>query len=121
MAEATLDSNHQRLTLIWNCLAPLSPDETIFVHVFDAQGQLVAQADGAPLHELFPLSECRPGEQIRDVRYVTLPSEPYTVKVGVYNRATGQRLNASDMNGRAIPDDAATIPGEPRPEKARTL
>ena len=85
------------LTLIWNCLAPLSPDETIFVHVFDAQGQLVAQADGAPLHELFPLSECQPGEQIRDVRSLTLPTGTFTIKVGVYNRATQQRLSGQLM------------------------
>jgi hypothetical protein len=121
LAEATLDSHQQRLTLIWNCLAPLSSDETIFVHVFDTGSRLAAQADGDPLRELFPLSECQPGEQIRDVRFVALPAEPYTVKVGVYNRATSQRLNASDMNGRAIPDDAVTIPGELHPGKAHAL
>ncbi len=121
LTAATLDTDQQRLTLIWNCLAPLSPDETIFVHVLDASGQLVAQADGSPLHELFPLSECQPGEQIRDVRSVTLPSEPYTVKVGVYNRATNQRLNANDRNGQALPDDAVIIAGESLPGKAPAL
>jgi hypothetical protein len=29
LSEATLDTDHQRLTLIWNCLALLHPDETI--------------------------------------------------------------------------------------------
>ena len=78
LAEAALDADNQRLTLIWNCLAPLSPDETIFVHVFDANGQLVTQADGAPLHELFPLSECQPGERIRDIRTLALPNGAFT-------------------------------------------
>ncbi len=109
LAEATLDSSNQRLTLEWNCLAPLSADETIFVHVFDANGQLVAQADGAPLHELFPLSECRPGEQIRDIRTVALPAGTPTIKTGVYNRVTGQRLAAVDQEGQPIPDDAVSV------------
>lgn len=109
LAEAALDSDHQRLTLIWNCLAPLSADETIFVHVFDAQGQLTAQADGAPLRELFPFSECQPGEQIRDVRDVTLPDGTFIVKTGVYNRVTQQRLAASDHNRQPLPDNTANI------------
>jgi hypothetical protein len=110
LAEATLDSDHQRLTLIWNCLAPLSADETIFVHVFDAQGQLVTQADGAPLRELFPLSECQPGEQIRDVRHLAIDaSRPYAIKAGLYNRATGQRLQALDDQGQSITDNAVSI------------
>ncbi len=109
LAEATLDSGQQRLTLIWNCLAPLSPDETIFVHVFDASGQLMAQADGAPLHDLFPLSECHPGEQIRDIRTVALPAGTPAIKTGVYNRATGQRLAAVDQEGQPIPDNAVSV------------
>jgi hypothetical protein len=109
LVEAALDGDHHRLTLIWNCLAPLKSDETIFVHVFDAQRQLIAQADGAPLRELFPLNECQPGEQIRDLRDVTLPGGTYTIRTGVYNRATQQRLTATDNNGQPLSDNAITI------------
>ena len=109
LAEAAFDADRQRLTLIWNCLAPLSTDETIFVHVFDANGQLVAQADGAPLRDLFPLSECRSGEQIRDIRSVSLLDGASTVKVGVYNRVTQQRLAAVGANGNELADEAVII------------
>jgi hypothetical protein len=109
LAEATLDRSTARLTSIWNCLASLNSDETIFVHVFDANGQLIAQADGDPLHELLPLAECRPGEQIHDVRYLSLPIGTFTIKTGVYNRATQQRLTATDSNGLSFPDNAVTI------------
>jgi hypothetical protein len=109
LATATIDSEHQHLTLIWNCLVTLSPDETIFVHVFDANDQLVMQADGAPLRELFPLSECRPGEQIRDIRSIALPVGAATIKIGVYNRATQQRLAAVDHTDQPLPDNAITI------------
>jgi hypothetical protein len=77
--------------------------------VFDANGQLVAQADGAPLHDLFPLSECRSGEQIRDIRSVTPLYGTSTVKVGVYNRVTQQRLAAVDANGNELADEAVII------------
>ena len=109
LAEAAFDADRQRLTLIWNCLAPLSTDETIFVHVFDANGQLVAQADGAPLRDLFPLSECRSGEQICDIRSVTPLDGASTVKVGVYNRVTQQRLAAVGANGNELADEAVII------------
>jgi hypothetical protein len=109
LAEAAFEADRQRLTLIWNCLAPLSTDETIFVHVFDANGQLVAQADGAPLRDLFPLSECRSGEQIRDIRSVTPLDGASTVKVGVYNRVTQQRLAAVGANGNELADEAVII------------
>jgi len=114
LAATTLDADNHHLTLIWNCLAPLSPDETIFVHVFDAQGQLVTQADGAPLHELFPLSECRPGEQIRDIRALALPAGTATIKTGVYNRVTQQRLAAVDANGQPIPENAVIVDSRPQ-------
>ena len=107
LSAATLTG--QQLNLIWNCLAPLSADETIFVHVFDANGQLVAQADGSPLRELFPLSECQPGEQIHDVRILTLPTGAFTIKTGVYNRATQQRWQAIDAAGNSLPDNAIII------------
>jgi len=113
LAKAALDADHQRLTLTWICLAPLSADETIFVHMFDAQGQLVAQVDGAPLHELFPLSECHSGEQIHDVRDLTLPTGTFAIKTGVYNRATQKRLEAVEANGQPIPDNAVIIDSRP--------
>jgi hypothetical protein len=110
LSDAAIDSASHRLTLIWNCLAPLSSDETIFVHVLDTNGQPIAQADGSPLHELFPLSECQPGEQIRDVRFIPPLNETLTVKTGVYNRATQERLKATDSSGQPLADNAFTLP-----------
>lgn len=109
LSEAAFDAGKQTLKLIWKCLAPLSPDETIFLHVLDASGQLIAQADGAPLHGLFPLNECQPGEQIRDVRLITPLAGTLAVKTGVYNRVTQQRLTALDNSGQPFPDNAVSI------------
>ncbi len=93
-----------------NCIGPFSPDETIFAHLVDLQGQLVAQADGDPLKGLFPLAECQPGEQIREFRLFRSPTMMgNSFKIGVYNRATEQRLNAVDAGGQPIPDNAVTF------------
>jgi hypothetical protein len=87
----------------------IDPQATVFVHALDSKGQLAAQGDGNPMRNLFPLSECKPGEQIRDVRYIALPSGTFTIKVGVYHQGTQARLKAIDNNNQPIPDNAATI------------
>jgi len=104
------DSDEMLIALTWQCLGRFEPDETIFVHGLDERGQLALQADGDPLRGLFPLTECRPGEHIRDVRF--LPSsarEKVTINTGLYNRLTGERLPAFDAAGSPLPGNAVTI------------
>jgi hypothetical protein len=109
-SEIALEDDQLRMTLVWHCLGAFDAQETIFVHALDESGQPIGQADGDPLRGLFPLSECQVGEQIRDVRSLSPTSaNRYTVKVGVYNRQTGERLNAVGSNGEPLSDRAATI------------
>ena len=111
LVSASTDSKADRvvLTLTWDCLGEFDPQETIFIHALDASGRLAAQADGDPLQNLYPLSQCQPGEQIVDIHYLTLPTGAYTLKVGVYNRSTNERLAAIDAEGNSIADSAFTI------------
>jgi hypothetical protein len=112
LAGALFEANpvELKLTLTWDCLGTFDTQETIFVHLIDGTGRLAAQADGDPLRGLFPLSECRAGERIRDIRFVPLDTpHRYTLKVGMYNRLSGERLPAVDANGQPIPDQAVTI------------
>jgi len=97
------------LTLTWDCIGQFDPQETIFLHALDANGQLAAQADGDLLHGLYPLTQCQPGEHVVDVRYLALPSRTVTLKIGVYNRATNERLAAIDAAGHSIGDNAYSI------------
>ena len=108
-AETTADGDGLKVMSAWDCLGTFDAQDTIFVHALNASGQLAAQADGDPLRGLFPLPECRPGEQIRDVRFIALPPGAYAIRVGIYNRVSGERLTAVDANGQALPDEAATI------------
>jgi hypothetical protein len=97
---------HWTVTLVW--LAPGPVEAEIFVHVRDANGQLVAQADGPALEGLVPPWVWEMDDRIYDVRHLP-PLEgpaPYTVQVGMYDAAG--RHPAFLMDGRC-PDDAATV------------
>jgi len=87
------------LTLLWRSLSPVAENYQVFVHLLDEQGAKIAQADGQPVQWLRPTSTWQAGEQIVD-RYGLLlpdllPAGQYTVAVGLYHPATGQRLPVS--------------------------
>lgn len=87
------------LTLLWRSLAEVNENYQVFVHLLDEQGTKIAQADGQPVQWLRPTSTWEVGEQIVD-RYGLLlpdllPAGQYTIAVGLYHPATGQRLPVS--------------------------
>ena len=93
-----VDNQSLRLTLYWQSLAPVSADYDVFVHVLDANGELVAQVDQQPLQGLAATHLWQPGDVVRDPYQLTLPPEQsadaYTIQVGMYLRQTGERLSA---------------------------
>lgn len=96
-----------QIALEWAAAGPA--EATVFVHVTDQNGALVAQADGAALGGLFPLQLWQRGDRVRDLRYVTVPADgigPYTVQVGLYDDAG--RLPAL-VKGERAPDDAPIV------------
>lgn len=106
---ATLESRPDgtwALTLTWWAAGPV--EAQVFVHVIDATGALVAQADGAALGGMVPLAGWQAGDRLRDVRTLTLPpaAAPYTVRVGLYNAAG--RLPAFQQ-GQRCPEDAVLV------------
>ncbi len=85
------------ITLYWQALAPISLDYTIFIHLVDADGQLVAQHDDAPFWEVaIPTSTWQPGQTVLDQHHLTLPDDlppgEYQLRVGVYYWQTLERL-----------------------------
>jgi hypothetical protein len=97
------DWQEGRITLYWQALASLNADYTTFVHVLDAQGGLVAQADGQPQAGAYPTSVWSVGEFVPDEKEVPWPvagKQPLRVVVGIYVLETGERLlpaNAADV------------------------
>ena len=90
-------------------LQPLRAPYTVFVHLYDPQGRLIAQADGFPLGGLYPFSQWRKGEVYIDYREISSsPQEALrcTLAVGLYRTDNGSRAPAEDAQGLPLPDQA---------------
>jgi len=103
-----------RMTLQWAAEAVPAADYTVFAHLVDASGRLVAQADGPPRGGDYPTRVWLPGDRVPDQRVIQVPSDAppgeYHLLVGMYRLETGQRLPAYDTDGRHWPDDAVRLP-----------
>jgi len=102
-----------RIALYWHALRPVRDNLMVFVHVFDPDGALVTQTDAIPVYWTYPTTAWQPGDYVRDVHVVpldtTLPRGDYSIAVGIYNAATGERLALRDAQGATAPDDAAAL------------
>ena len=86
------------LELQWSTKAQLPTDYTVFVHVIDQNGQLVAQSDLQPGGGYAPTSGWPIGQPITDRHGVVLPSAlapgDYSIVSGLYG-PDGARLKSS--------------------------
>ncbi|MHB1417724.1 MAG: hypothetical protein ACYC1C_20950, partial [Chloroflexota bacterium] len=105
VAEAQRAGSEVEVALFWQAQAPIPIDYTVFAHVYDAAGELVAQSDGWPADGNYPTSSWLVGESIADRHRITLPADlppgTYTVKVGLYDLKTMQRLGPVPDGGNA--------------------
>ncbi|MFZ0547230.1 MAG: hypothetical protein WAM60_17415 [Candidatus Promineifilaceae bacterium] len=98
------DGTAVRLT--WHVTEPPPESLTVFVHVIDASGQLLLQADGDPLAGSFPLGQWPAGLTAEDQRYIPISGEGLQVLVGLYDRNSGERWTAETATGESWPDNA---------------
>lgn len=97
------------ITLFWKPTATPTGDYTIFVHLVGEDGTRLAQVDYRPFDGLYPTSWWLSGDVIWETRYLDLPeeipSQNYTLWVGMYNLETLERLPVLDENAvdSAIP------------------
>lgn len=94
--------------LKWRAITHLDSSLKVFVHLLNAQGQLVAQDDGIPVLWLYPTDAWQPGQVVVDVHEFAvdakLPPGQYTLQAGLYDDGTGVRLNRVDAAGNSIDD-----------------
>jgi len=102
-----------RLELYWHATQRVGVDYTVFVHLVDGAGTLVAGADGQPVHGAFPTTLWTPELVVVDARTLALPADlppgKYHVAVGLYDLATLARLPAVDVQGDPLPNDALIV------------
>ncbi len=87
------------LTLDWQSLSSNLDDYTVFVHVLDTSGQIIAQADSQPRGGAYPTSLWVAGEYISDPYTFNLAPGTYTLELGLYLPETGARLPVFDSAG----------------------
>jgi mannosyltransferase len=97
------------LTLYWQALAPMQERYTVFTHLLDGNGQILAQVDSEPAGGGWPTDRWLPGDVVRDnyaltVSPTALPG-PHLLEVGMYLLATMERLPVQDRaTGSAVGD-----------------
>jgi hypothetical protein len=89
--------------LFWQCLQSMEKDYTVFVHLLDENGNLIAQHDGQPNNGDTPTSACLLEEVIVDSHVLQLSSSTIpdvcVLHVGLYDLQTMQRLPVQDVDG----------------------
>ncbi|MBV8085961.1 MAG: glycosyltransferase family 39 protein [Chloroflexi bacterium] len=96
--EVTRDGDGLDVDLTWLPKHALDGDYSVFVHVLDPAGKLVAQSDGPPANGAWPAGYWLPNVPVDDKHHVALPPAlprgQYAVTVGLYRADTGQRLSS---------------------------
>lgn len=84
------------LDLIWRADRKLDTAYTVFVHLVDASGRVITDADSPPSSGVFPTDRWIVGEAVRDRHTLNLPADlaagEYSIEIGMYRPDTGERL-----------------------------
>ena len=107
-ADVSRRGNWLSLWLHWYALQAPGVDTKYFVHLLDADGNVVAQDDGIYVKYTRPSSEWQADEMISDLIEMPLwnltPGE-YRIAVGLTNPDTSERIPAIDESGQALPEN----------------
>ncbi len=104
------------VTLVWESLAPVSDDYTVFIHLLNRDGSLAEGQDGQPLNGRYPTSYWEAGEIVVDSRQwqPNLPPGNYQVQIGLYLLETGERVPVSgpysNLGDRVILQEVELLP-----------
>jgi hypothetical protein len=95
--------------LQWQSLADDLPDDVVLMHIVHQNtGEVVIAADTPPVYGAYPFTTWLRGEIVIDPHWVTLPTDlaagVYQVRVGAYDRTTGQRRAIVDPQNDAAGD-----------------
>jgi hypothetical protein len=95
-----------QVALCWESVAALADDYTVFVHAYNAAGELLATGDGPPMRGAFPTRLWMPGDRVLDVHDLTLEGsdKPAYIAVGLYHPIRGERLPAVQGETRLVND-----------------
>jgi 4-amino-4-deoxy-L-arabinose transferase-like glycosyltransferase len=100
IALLTADWRGQDVALDWQALAKPAASYTVFVHVVDASGKLLAQWDGLPRGGSYPTTLWDAGETVRDVYHLDVAAAPgLRLEMGMYTQPDIRRLPVRQAGG----------------------
>jgi hypothetical protein len=98
------------LVLYWEAGAQMAGDGVVFVHLFDAQGNFVAGADGRPRNGLYSTLAWQLREGISDAHGLPdVPAGNYAVMIGMYDAVSQLRFDVVEAGGRNAPDGVLSL------------
>ncbi|MBC7121335.1 MAG: glycosyltransferase family 39 protein [Candidatus Methanosuratus sp.] len=89
------DGGTLTLTLYWSTATQIPNNYTVFTHIVNGEGRIVAQKDSQPGGGTLPTREWRTDKVIRDEYEIVigeLPAGRHRIEVGMYDHQTGERL-----------------------------
>jgi hypothetical protein len=93
-------------TLYWQANTPIHHPYTVFNHLLNANGDIIAQQDNMPQANQWPTTCWQPGEIIPDPYTIplppNLPAGTYRLVVGLYRLETGERRPITLPNGKTV-------------------
>jgi hypothetical protein len=89
------------LVLYWRCMERMENDYTVFVHLLDAEGNIMAQGDSPPVQGHYPTTMWAVGEMVRDEHPLVGPPEAVArgvrFAVGWYSAQEGRLGVVTDL------------------------
>jgi methylthioxylose transferase len=97
---SVLPGDNLELTLFWQAGGPASRPYTVFNHLINEDGVLVAQQDNWPVNGLWPPTCWRTGDEVVDTHSIAIPADAkagtYHLLSGLYDRDNGIRVPLED-------------------------
>jgi len=95
------------VSLVWFAAARQRLDWVVFIHLVDAQGQLVAEDNRPPRGGAFPTTQWNQGDWVEDRHRLALPADlaagAYTLRAGMYDPGhENERAGVYDTQGNLI-------------------
>jgi hypothetical protein len=96
------------LKLTWQARGRQNRDWTVFVHMVDAGEKIIAEDNRQPRDGAFPMTQWVAGDWVQDRHPLVLPAGlspgSYSLRVGLWDPATGERAAVYDQKGKLIGD-----------------
>ncbi len=86
------DLSEDTIILYWKSITPVNEDYNLFIHLVDAEGNIIIQADAPASNGIYPTSWWEAGEIIATPHPLPKAPAATTVRFGLYSLTSGQRL-----------------------------